>query len=212
MSFGRKEIANLAAGEGAPRDHTHGKHGTYSGSYYPRHEHSREKATHMARHIGWALAICVLLGSAGTASASHCTSAQADQQKPQQNSDKKPPVWIWWKDESAKSDLKLTADQIAEIDKNFQSYLTKAKPLREEVMALEGTLNRTIRENTADVSVVSSLVEKVEGKRAELNKMRVVMLYRIRHVLTPEQNTKFNARVDRWEAARKKAAGGGHSK
>lgn len=168
----------------------------------------------MARHIGWALAICVLLGSAGTAYAEHCGAAQADQQKPQQKDDnKRPGIWIWWKDEAAKSDMKLTAEQVAEIETIFQKSMDQAMPIRKEVMELETTLNRTIRENTAEVSVVSSLVEKIEGKRAQLNKMRVVMLYRMRHVLTPEQNAKFNARVDRWEAARKKAPGsGGRSK
>ena len=165
----------------------------------------------MARQIGWALMVCVLFGSAAKAAPSHCDAVRADQQKGAQKTDeRKPGPWIWWKDESVKTDLKLTADQVAEIDAIFQKNMAKATPLRKDVMELEATLNRTIRENTADVSVVSSLVEKAEAKRAELNKMRVVMLYRMRHVLTLEQNAKFQAMVDRWEASRKKPGGPRH--
>lgn len=166
----------------------------------------------MARHIGWAFAICALFGFASDARAERCDGPQAGHQEraeqPRSGKPQERGVWIWWKDEAARSDLKLTAEQVAEIDKIFHTNLAKAKPLREELNALEVTLNRTIRENTADVQVVAAQVEKVESKRAELNRMRVVMLYRMRHILTPDQNTRFQARVDRWEAARKKAGDG----
>jgi Spy/CpxP family protein refolding chaperone len=168
----------------------------------------------MARHIGWALAISAVLGVASDARAERCDGPQAGHQERAEQRSEKPQergVWIWWKDEAARNDLKLTTEQVAEIDKIFHTNLAKAKPLREELTALEATLNRTIRENTAEVQVVAAQVEKVESKRAELNRMRVVMLYRMRHVLTPDQNTRFQARVDRWEAARKKA-GDGRSK
>jgi len=39
--------------------------------------------------------------------------------------------------------------------------------------------------------------------------MRVLMLYRMHRVLTPEQNARFQAMVDRWDAARKKDASSG---
>ncbi len=77
-------------------------------------------------------------------------------------------------------------------------------------MRLEQALSATIKANTADVAVVEHQVDKVEKRRAELNKMRVVMLYRIHKVLSVEQNTKFQAMVDRWEASRKKQGGGDH--
>jgi Spy/CpxP family protein refolding chaperone len=168
----------------------------------------------MARHIGWALAVCVLFASparagsrAGLATQEHLT--HDEDQKPQQQAENKKPEehrgpWIWWKDEGAKSELKLTGEQVAEIERIFQANMAKAKPMRDELTQLETSLNQTMRANTADIAVVAQQVDKVESKRAELSKMRVLMLYRIHRVLTPEQNTRFQAMVDRWEASRKK--------
>ena len=109
----------------------------------------------------------------------------------------------------AKAELKLTADQVAEVDRIFQTNMAKAKPLREEITQLEAALNQTMRANTAEVAVVSQQVDKVESKRAELNRIRVLMLYRMHRVLTPEQNARFQAMVERWDAARKRDASSG---
>ena len=113
----------------------------------------------------------------------------------------------WWKDEKARAEIGFNAEQATEIDRIFKAYIEKAKPLREEVNGLEKALSETMKANTADVSVVAQQVEKVENKRAELNKLRVVMLYRMHRVLTPEQNVRLQAYIDRREAARKKQDG-----
>ena len=113
----------------------------------------------------------------------------------------------WWKDEKARAEIGFNADQAAEIDRIFKAYIDKARPLREEVNALEKALSETMKANTADVSVVAQQVDKVENKRAELNKLRVVMLYRMHRVLTPEQNVRLQAYMDRREAERKKQDG-----
>lgn len=175
-----------------------------------------EKVTHMARHLGLGLAVWVLFGSVGQAGADSGKPAQADPQQVERkdikkSDDRRGGPWIWWKDDSARSELRLTAEQVSDIEQIFQSYMAEAKPLREEVSLLEASLNQTLRANTAEIGVVSQQVDKVERKRAELNKLRVLMLYRMRRVLTPEQNMKFQAMVDRWEAAHKKGANqGGH--
>jgi Spy/CpxP family protein refolding chaperone len=168
----------------------------------------------MARHIGWALAVCVVVASPARAGSSagpviHEHVIQDEDQNPQRKAESKKPEehrgpWIWWKDDGARSELKLTGEQVAEIERIFQANMAKAKPMRDELTQLETSLNQTMRANTADIAVVAQQVDKVESKRAELSKMRVLMLYRIHRVLTPEQNTKFQAMVDRWEASRKK--------
>jgi Spy/CpxP family protein refolding chaperone len=172
----------------------------------------------MARHTGWTLAFCVLIGSVAQISANPRSQMHDEQQgsakkdepkKDEKNADEHRGPWIWWKDEAAKAELKLTADQVAEVDRIFQTNMAKAKPLREEITQLEAALNQTMRANTAEVAVVSQQVDKVESKRAELNKMRVLMLYRMHRVLTPEQNARFQAMVERWDAARKRDASSG---
>lgn len=164
----------------------------------------------MARHCGWALAVWLLAVSTGHADTGRGY-GQADPQHSGRSDHKKPEErrggpWIWWKDETVKNELKLTAEQVSDIEQIFQTNMAQAKPLREEVNQLEASLNQTVRSNTAEISIVSQQVDKVERTRAELNKLRVLMLYRMRRVLTPEQNMKFQARVDRWEAARKKGS------
>jgi Spy/CpxP family protein refolding chaperone len=172
----------------------------------------------MARYTGWALAFCVLFGSVAPISANPRSQMHDEQQgspkKDEQKKDDKAAdehrgPWIWWKDDAARAELKLTAEQVAEVDRIFQTNMARAKPLREEITQLEAALNQTMRANTAEVAVVSQQVDKVESKRAELNKMRVLMLYRMHRVLTPEQNARFQAMVDRWDAARKKDTSSG---
>ena len=167
----------------------------------------------MLRKIGPALvALCMAGATAGAADAGTETAGQLEQQQqPPQTAtppdDKSPSGHqrtAWWKDEKARAEIGFSADQAAEIDRIFKANMEKARPLRDEVETLEKALSETMRANTADVSVVAQQVDKVERKRAELNKLRVVMLYSMHRVLTPDQNTRFQAYMERREAQRKK--------
>ena len=79
--------------------------------------------------------------------------------------------------------------------------------MAEQIRELERGVDAAMRANTSDISAFARQVEQVEQKRAELNKARTVMLYRMRRVLTPEQNVKLQAEYDRREAERKKQDG-----
>jgi Spy/CpxP family protein refolding chaperone len=163
----------------------------------------------MTRQLGWALAALIACGAASSV-ATAASQSDADQNKPpvqEVKRDDRGGRWAWWKDKDAIREIGITREQSAEIDRIFHTEIDLAKPLREEVMRLEKALSATIKANTAEVAVVEQQVEKVERKRAELNKRRVVMLYRIHRVLTLEQNARFQAMVDRWEASRKKQGG-----
>jgi Spy/CpxP family protein refolding chaperone len=113
---------------------------------------------------------------------------------------------MWWKDEKFRAEIGFSLAQAHQIDKIVMPTLEQMWPLRREVDQLDKEIEKMIVEST-DVMVFKQQVEKVEARRAELNKMRTVMLYRIRRVLTPEQNVKFRAAHDRREAARKKQDG-----
>lgn len=116
----------------------------------------------------------------------------------------------WWKDPKDMTEIGITAEQSEEIDQIFKAEIARMRPLRETIDTLEKSLDATIRENTADVAVFSRQVQKIESKRAELNAMRTVMLYRMRRVLNAEQNARFQAMVDRWEASRRRPDGDKH--
>ena len=114
---------------------------------------------------------------------------------------------MWWKNPADMAEIGLSAEQSATIDGIFKAEVEKMKPLRETVNQLERSLDQAIRANTTDVEVFAKQVHKIEKMRAELNTMRTVMLYRMRRVLTQEQNAKFRAMWDRREAERRKQDG-----
>ena len=166
----------------------------------------------MARQISRALLVLFVISVVYPSAELAASGTRAQQQQPQtERRDEKSPSGhqrtAWWKDEKARAEIGFNADQAAEIDRIFKAYIDKARPLRDEVDALEKGLSETMKANTADVSVVSQQVDKVENKRAELNKLRVVMLYSMHRVLTPDQNVRLRTYMDRREADRKKQDG-----
>jgi Spy/CpxP family protein refolding chaperone len=160
----------------------------------------------MARQLGWALAALIVVGSGAPGAA-----FQEEQQKPQaqpaterrEGHDRGP----WWKAPKTVAELKLTPEQSAAIDAIFHQEIDKAKPLREELQQLEQALDRTMKANTAEVAVVAQQVDRIENMRAQLNKMRTLMLYRMRRLLNAEQNAKFQTMLDQREAERRKNDG-----
>ena len=61
----------------------------------------------------------------------------------------------------------------------------------------EAALSQLIDQNV-DEAQIARQVDVVEATRARLNKMRTLMLFRMRQVLTPEQRTKFTPLHDKW--------------
>lgn len=139
--------------------------------------------------------------------------AQSEQQQqapPRQGSDagnRQHQRTYWWNDEKFRAEVGFNTTQAAEIDKIFKATMEKAKPLRVELDELDKSIEKMIVAESSDIAVFTHTVEKAEARRAELNKMRTIMLYRFSRVLTPEQNAKFRVAYERREAARKKQDG-----
>lgn len=165
----------------------------------------------MIRQFRWALA--VLLASSLTLTAAAAGSRQAETQqpptpsKPQQEQKRDHDRGPWWKSTRMIAELGLTAAQTGKIDQIWSTEAARIRPMAEEIRQLERGVDAAMRANTSDISAFARQVEQVESKRAELNKARTVMLYRMRRVLTPEQNVKLQAEYDRREAERKKQDG-----
>lgn len=128
------------------------------------------------------------------------TAPPAEPQEKRDNQGRRP----WWKNPQDMAQIGLSTAQSAEIDRIFHAEVEKMKPMRQLVNELERGVDATMRANTADIAAFARQVERVEHKRAELNKARTVMLYRMRRVLNAEQNVKFQALYDRREAEKKK--------
>jgi Spy/CpxP family protein refolding chaperone len=97
----------------------------------------------------------------------------------------------WWRDAQVQKDLSLTGDQSSRIDGVYQSTITLLRQKKVELDQQEAELSRLIAVN-ADEWAVTRQVDRVEGIRANLNKMRTLMLLRMRQVLTPDQRVQLN--------------------
>lgn len=166
----------------------------------------------MARKRFRALAALLMLATASGASAAVCEQGSPQGQKPAPREERREPFenhprYKWWADEKAMAAAGFGREQGAQIDRIFHEAIDRMRPIREEVMQLQKQLNQTIDANVADVAVFARQVDKIETKRAELNKQRLVMLYGMHRVLTPEQNTKLLAYFEKREAERRKQDG-----
>ena len=104
----------------------------------------------------------------------------------------------WWRDAQFQHDLSLTADQSGKIDAVFQKTIPTLREKRAELDAQEDELSRMIAANADEASVIKQ-VDKVEAIRSHMNKMRTLMLLRMRQILSPEQRVKLNQKYEQWE-------------
>jgi Spy/CpxP family protein refolding chaperone len=160
----------------------------------------------MARHFSWALA-ALLLTAAAAPAAEHCEPAAQAQQRGGRSDDHGPdqnrrPPPKWWADEPMRTELGITEQQSAAVEQLWQKTIPKLRELRERLDQLEAQLSQMILD-ASDEAVVMAQIEKVENTRAEANKARTQMLYRMNRVLTPDQRVKLKAMHDQREASRR---------
>ena len=104
----------------------------------------------------------------------------------------------WWRDAQFQKDLTLTVEQSSRIDAVFQSTIPNLRQQRQELDEQEAKLSRLIAANVDEAQVIRQ-VDKVEAIRASANKMRTLMLLRMRQVLTPDQRAKLSKLYEQWE-------------
>jgi Spy/CpxP family protein refolding chaperone len=164
----------------------------------------------MNRHLAWVFVIA-LAGPPAASADTTCDHHQGPGQNPPQTAGKPASGQQdgqarrkWWVDPQSRKELNLSDKQSAEIDKIFEAIAPKQRELWHEVERLDAELAKTIKDSTADPSAVSQQADKVERLRAELNKNRTVMLYRMNLVLNPDQRAKVKEMHDKREEARRK--------
>jgi Spy/CpxP family protein refolding chaperone len=103
----------------------------------------------------------------------------------------------WWHDDQIKAELGLSPQQAQEIEQIFQASVPRLRTLKEQLDVLEKDLSRMIRERTSPETTVAQQLDRVESTRSELNKARMLMIYKMHRVLTSEQNEKLRVISDR---------------
>ena len=97
----------------------------------------------------------------------------------------------WWQDEGFQRELSLTPEQSLRLEEIFQKHQPTLRQRMEALDQAEAAFERVVEKGN-DTEVMGQ-VDVVETARAELNKVRTMMLLRMRRSLTADQWAKFTA-------------------
>jgi Spy/CpxP family protein refolding chaperone len=138
---------------------------------------------------GRLLAVALFAAVAAPVSAQQPPSAPFAQPAPQ--------PFVWWKSEAFKKELALSADQIARVDKIWETTRLELRQEWDEISKLEDKFSRLLQSD-ADEAILARQIDRVETARANGNKTRLLMLVQMRKVLTPEQRVRLDSIHARW--------------
>ncbi|MBY0495186.1 MAG: periplasmic heavy metal sensor [Cyanobacteria bacterium] len=99
----------------------------------------------------------------------------------------------WWQTERFKTELALTQEQINRIEGIYQATEPLLRSQKHAVDRREEKLSRTIQDPKSDEATVVQAIDRLEAARSEISRTRNLMFFRIRRVLSDEQNLKINA-------------------
>lgn len=102
----------------------------------------------------------------------------------------------WWQMERFQKGLTLTQEQIDRIEAIYQASLPSLRAQKSALDKVEHKLSKVIADSTSDEAAVVQAAERVEAARAEMSRTRTLQLFRIRRVLSDEQNTRMKEMHD----------------
>ena len=117
----------------------------------------------------------------------------------------------WWQMERFQKGLTLTQEQIDRIEAIFQTAEPSLRAQKAALDKAEHKLSKVITDTKSDEATVVQAAERVESARAELSRTRTLQLFRMRRVLTDEQNLRMKEMHDHDRRERDKRPKGDHS-
>ena len=159
-------------------------------------------------NVRWRVLILSVVVGAGLTSS---VAAQQSAPPPARGASASAPVTVaaqafpfkWWQDAKFKTELGLTPDQCKRAEDVYQGVLARMTSGKDELDRLEKKLSEAIVAGVLPEADVVVLIDRVETARAELGKVRTLMIYRLRQILTPDQRTKMKTLHDAWEKDRR---------
>jgi Spy/CpxP family protein refolding chaperone len=103
----------------------------------------------------------------------------------------------WWQTERFQKELSLTSEQITRVEGIYTTTEPLLRAQRKAVDKNEEKLSKIIADPKSDEPTVLQAVDRLESSRSELSRTRTLFLFRIRRVLTDEQNVTINAMFKR---------------
>jgi hypothetical protein len=121
--------------------------------------------------------------------------SQAQQPQPQPDGrgdqgHQRPPHW--WIDAQLRQQLAITDGQSKSIEEIWQKSLPELRRLREQLMTFQDQVSKMIDDSAAEAAVTAQ-IEQTENTRAQYNKLRTLMIYRMDKVLNADQRAKVKA-------------------
>jgi len=101
----------------------------------------------------------------------------------------------WWIDPQLRQQLGITDAQSKAVEEIWQKSLPELRKFRDQLNALEDQVSKMIQDGAPEASVVAQ-IEQTENTRAQANKARMLMIYRMNKLLTPDQRAKVKEIVD----------------
>lgn len=129
------------------------------------------------------------------------TSSQQPEKASDAHSAPRPPS-RWWATEKYKQELKLTAEQSAELQQIVESSMSRMKADKEDLDRAQSDFRQLMERPAASQRELLKAAERLEMARYSIAKERTTMLVRIHSVLTPEQRRGLDAIAKRHEAER----------
>jgi Spy/CpxP family protein refolding chaperone len=110
----------------------------------------------------------------------------------------------WWQTERFQKELALTPEQITRIEGIYQTTEPLLRAQKQAFDRREEKLSKVIADPKSDEPAVLQATDRLEAARTEISRTRTLMFFRIRRVLTDEQNVKITAMHERDRAEREK--------
>jgi Spy/CpxP family protein refolding chaperone len=98
----------------------------------------------------------------------------------------------WWESPEVKSRLSLTDDQARRIEQIYSSTLPERTKDAEDAERLAAELEALLLSSDCTERAVVELSERVAAAQAWRSRARIVMLYRMYRVLTPDQRRQLD--------------------
>lgn len=94
-----------------------------------------------------------------------------------------------------KSDLNLTSEQVANLEKIRTHYQSQVTPIQQQVGAIEKEIANLMQQTPVNLIQIKAKIHEAEKSRSELRYLRVEALDNGRSVLTAQQQEQLKALV-----------------
>jgi Spy/CpxP family protein refolding chaperone len=96
----------------------------------------------------------------------------------------------WWRSEELRAQFAITDAQSTELDRIFHTFYASLKSGMEDVDRYHKDVSKIMAEGSSSEVDVLHAIDKLEAAKASLARTRMLMLYRMYRVLSPDQRIK----------------------